>query len=156
MLAQFEMDDSWHEALDDDVPAPLDTVMRELFDAYRRADIEWILEHTDPDIEIAQPPELPGGNSYSGRGGLLDALLDWPRQWEQFRIEPQRIFAVGDDHIAIVAIHRVKARQIEIEVAAEIIWLMRWTGRCLSQWDMFMSVEAACEAARGRQRAAAM
>jgi hypothetical protein len=41
------------------MPPELAALTRELVDGYRRADIDWLLEHTDPDVEISQLAELP-------------------------------------------------------------------------------------------------
>ena len=148
LLAQPDTRDLWLAALDPDVPPTLAALQSEAFDAYERGDVEWILEHADPEVEIAQPPELPGARTYHGRDGMLEALLDWPREWENFRLEPRRVFAIDDESLIVIAIHRGRARQIDIDVEAEIVWLFRWRDRRLVWWPMFMTVEAAIEAAQ--------
>ncbi len=119
-------------------------------DAYRNADIDWLLEHADPDVEITQIAELPGARTYRGREGFIDALLDWPRQWQDFQIEPRRLFAVGDDHLVIASIHRGRPGEMDIEVEAEIVFLMRWRDRLMTDWNMFMTVDEAVAAAQAR------
>jgi ketosteroid isomerase-like protein len=129
------------------VPARLAALVRDAISAYRRANVEWILAHADPAIEIVQPPEFPDARTYHGRDGLLDALLDWPTQWQHFYLEPRRIFAIGEEHIVTVALHHGRAREIDIEVEAEIVWLTRWRGSRTIRWDMFMNVDDALRAA---------
>jgi len=89
------MDRDWLGSLDPDSPPWVVAWQRETVDAYRAGDLEWLLERTDPEIEIVQPPEIPGARSYRGLDGLIDALLDWPLEWEDFSVEPKRIFAPG-------------------------------------------------------------
>ena len=150
VLRDFEMDEAWEAAIEDGIPPELAGLLAEMLDAYRRADIEWLLEHTDPDVEITQIAELPGARTYRGCDGFVDALLDWPLQWQDFQIEPLRLFAVGDDHLVISSIHRGRPASVDIEVEAKIVFLMRWRDRLLTDWNMFMTVDEAVAAARAR------
>jgi ketosteroid isomerase-like protein len=150
VLRDFDMGEEWDAVVEDGIPGELASLQGELIDAYRRADVEWLLEHTDPEVEITQIPELPGASTYRGRDGFLDALLDWPRQWQDFRIEPLRVFAVGDDHLVIASIHHGRPASVDIEVQAEIVFLMRWRDRCMTDWNMFMTVDEAVAAAQAR------
>jgi ketosteroid isomerase-like protein len=150
VLREFDVGDEWKAVVEDGIPSELATLQSELIDAYRRADIEWLLEHTDPDVEITQLAELPDAKSYHGHEGFIDALLDWPRQWEDFRIEPRRLFAVGNDHLVISGIHRGRPRTIPIDVAAEIVFLMRWRDGRMTDWNMFATVDEAVAAAQAR------
>ena len=150
VLRDFDMGDDWDAAIEDGIPPELATLLDELLEAYRSADVRWLLDHTDPDIEITQIAELPGARTYRGCDGFVDALLDWPRQWQDFQIEPLRLFAVGDDHLVISSIHRGRPASMDIEVEAQIVFLMRWRDRLLTDWNIFMTVEEAVAAAQAR------
>lgn len=143
----------WQAVLDDDLPAPLATLARESLEAIGRGDVEWFLEHADPAVEIVEPSEFPAPLTYRGHDGLLEALLAWPGAWEHLEIELRRIFAVGDDQIVTVAMHRGRARHVDLEVEAEIVWLVRYRNSLMTRWDMFMNVEAALAAAHRREEA---
>jgi hypothetical protein len=78
---------------------------------------------------------------------MLDALLDWPLQWERFVLTPRRIFAVDDEWVLTVALHSGRAR-IGIEVEAEIVWAVRWRDRMIIRWETYLSLDAAREAVR--------
>jgi ketosteroid isomerase-like protein len=150
VLRDFDMGDDWDAAVEDGIPPHLASLLAELLDAYRRADVEWLLEHTDPDVVITQIAELPCARTYRGCEGFIDALLDWPLQWQDFRIEPLRLFSVGDDHIVISSIHRGRPASVDIEVEAEMVFLMRWRNRLLTDWNIFMTVDEAVAAAQAR------
>jgi ketosteroid isomerase-like protein len=150
VLRDFPMGEEWDAAIEDGIPPELATILGEMLDAYRRADIDWLLEHTDPNVVITQIAELPGARTYRGCEGFIDALLDWPLQWQDFQIEPLRVFAVGDDHLVIAGIHRGRPASVDIEVEAEIVFLMRWRDRLLTDWNMFMTVDEAVAAAQAR------
>src|SRR4051794_19167696 len=141
------MGDHWLEAIDPDLPEWMLAREREAADAYRTGDLEWLLEHTHPEIEIVQPPEFPDGRSYRGLDGLIDAILDWPREWEDFQVEPERIFALSDSQLVVAAVHRGRSREMEIDIEAEMVWLPTFEDRLMRRWDMFMSLDAALDAA---------
>jgi ketosteroid isomerase-like protein len=150
VLRDFDMGDEWNAAIEDGIPPELASLLDELLQAYRDADVEWLLEHTDPNIVITQIAELPGARTYRGCEGWVDALLDWPLQWQDFQIEPLRLFAVGEDHLVIASIHRGRPASADIEVEAEMVFLMRWRDRLLTDWNMFMTVDEAVAAAQAR------
>jgi len=141
------MDRDWLGSLDPDSPPWVVAWQRETVDAYRAGDLEWLLERTDPEIEIVQPPEIPGARSYRGLEGLIDALLDWPLEWEDFSVERKRIFALDDNRAIVIAVHRGRSRTMGIEVEAEIVRLFSLRDERVRRWDMFMSLDAALEAA---------
>ena len=57
---------------------------------------------------------------------------------------------MGDDHLVIVSINRGRPASMDIEVEAQIVFLMRWRDRRLTDWNMFMTVEEAVAAAQAR------
>jgi ketosteroid isomerase-like protein len=150
VMRDLDMSQEWDTVVEDGMPPELAAVTGGLIDAYRRADVEWVLEHAHPDVEITQLEELPDSKTYRGREGLIDALLDWPRQWQDFRIEPRRVFSIGPDHVLIVGIHRGRSGVIDIEVEAPIVFLMRWRDGLLTDWNMFPTVDEAVAAANAR------
>jgi ketosteroid isomerase-like protein len=150
VMRDLDMGDDWESVVDERIPPELATLSAGLIDAYRRADLDWLLAHAAPDLEISQLEQLPDAKTYHGHEGLIDALLDWPRQWQDFRIEPRRVFSVGDDHLLIVGIHRGRPGMIDIQVEAQIVFLMRWRDGLLTDWSMFPTVDEAVAAANAR------
>jgi ketosteroid isomerase-like protein len=150
VMRQVAARGDWEGAVDPDLPPELAELAEGIIEAYRRGDLEWLLEHTAPEVVIVQVPEIPDARTYTGHDGTVEALLDWPRQWEDFQIEPRRIFAVGDDQLVIVGIHRGRPQMIDIQVEAQIVFLQRWRDRRMTDWNMFLTVEEAVEAAQAR------
>ena len=52
LVAQLDTGDQWAAAMDPDFPPALAALHGEVFEAYRSGDVEWILEHADPEIVI--------------------------------------------------------------------------------------------------------
>lgn len=142
------MGDGWLATFDPDLPEWMATYQREVVAAYERGDLDWLLERTHPEVEIVQPLDLPDARSYHGHEGLIDALLDWPNEWENFRVEPVRVFSPGDDRLIIQAIHRGRSLKMGFEVEIEVFWLFVYEHRLTRRWDMFLTLEGTLEAAR--------
>lgn len=153
VLVSLAMGDDWEAAIEDEFPAALAALEREVIAAYRHGDVQWILDHADAAIELVQPPEFPDARTYRGLDGLLEGLLDWLGQWPHYRVTPRRIFAVGDDQIVTVATHSGRSRHVDLDVEAEMVWLIRWHERRMIRWEMFMSLENALEAGHRHEEA---
>jgi ketosteroid isomerase-like protein len=143
--AELSALEDWAAAIDPAMPETQRELQLELVQAYLSGDVDSIVEHAHPDLEILQVPELPDARSYHGREGMLEALLDWPLQWERFALTPRRIFAVDDEWVLTVALHSGRAR-IGMDVEAELVWAIRWRDRLITRWETYLTVEAALKA----------
>jgi len=55
---------------------------RQGFEALARGDLAWFDERTTPDLVVVQPPEVPDAKTYEGRRAIVEAMDDWPKQWD--------------------------------------------------------------------------
>jgi ketosteroid isomerase-like protein len=149
--AELSPREDWEAALDPAMDEAQRELQLEIVDAYLGGDVDSIVEHAHPDVEIVQAQELPGARSYHGREGMLEALLDWPLQWERFVLTPRRIFAVDDEWVLTVALHSGRAK-IGIDVEAELVWAVRWRDRLITRWETYMTVDAALAAVALQRR----
>jgi len=133
----------WETVIDPDMPPALHELTIETLRAYERADIEALIAGGHPDIVITQPAEFPDTQTYTGAEAVVDALLDWPRQWADFRIDPRRVFAPDDEHIVIVALHKGRPHSFDMQLEAEIAFLLRARDGLVTRWDMFLSTDEA-------------
>jgi ketosteroid isomerase-like protein len=137
----------WPSKFEGEMPPEVAEVMLRTFDAYVRGDIDALLRGVHPDVEIVQPKAFVDARTYSGHRGLVEALLDWPLQWEHLEIEPQRLFVEpapgGGYRVFSVAIHRGHSHAAGIDVEAEVVWVNTYVDGLLTRWDMYMSLEEA-------------
>jgi ketosteroid isomerase-like protein len=145
--AQLSPRDAWVDAIDPDMPEQQANLQLEFVCAYLTGDVEAILAHADPDVVITQAPEVPDARTYRGREGMLEALLDWPLQWERFALTPRRISSIDDEWVLTVALHQGRAR-IGLDVEAEIVWAVRWQNGLITRWMTYLTVGAALDAVR--------
>jgi ketosteroid isomerase-like protein len=143
VMRQVAARGEWEEAVDPDLPPELADLTQGIIEAYRRADLEWLLEHTDPEVVIVQVPEIPDARTYTGHHGTVEALIDWPRQWEDFRIEPERIFAPDSENLIVKAVHGGRPHSMDIEVEAEIVFVFHVRDGLIARWDMYLTLDEA-------------
>jgi len=151
VMRQMGIGRDWLAVADPDIPAHLMELITDALDAWERLDLDALIATCDPSLEIRQPREFPDAQTYTGPDALVDSLLDWPRQWDDFRMEPRRVFAPDNEHIIVVTVHRGRPRSMDMEVEAEITFLLRYRDGLNVEWDMFLSVDDALRKAAERR-----
>jgi ketosteroid isomerase-like protein len=127
-------------------------MLRSAYEAFNRGDMEGSRQIFDPEIELIQPAELPGGSgSYRGLEGLDRALAEALEAFEDYRMEPEE-FLVVDDQVAITVHLSGRGRQSNLEVDARVGHLATLREGRVLRWEVFLSPDAAV--AEMRKRAA--
>jgi ketosteroid isomerase-like protein len=143
VMRQVAARGDWQSAIDPSLPPELAEFAQDFIDAYRRADLDWVIDHTDAEVVIVQVPEIPDARTYTGHDGLVDALLDWPRQWEDFRITPERIFSPDTENLIVKSVHGGRPHSMDIEVEAEIVFVFHVPDGRVTRWDMYLTLDEA-------------
>jgi ketosteroid isomerase-like protein len=101
----------------------------------------------DPEIELVQPEELPGGaGTYRGYEGLQRALDEWLEGADFIHAEPEG-FALRQDTVVATVRLRSRGRHTGIEVDRRIGHLFRFRGERAVRWEVYWSPDEALEAA---------
>ena len=101
----------------------------------------------DPEVELVQPPELPGGGgTYHGYEGLQRALNEWLEASEYIHAEAER-FALGDDVVVATVRLRSRGRHTGMELDRRIGHLFRFRGERAVRWEVYWSPDEALRAA---------
>ena len=118
-------------------------LIEESYGAFARGDIEFLLEHSDPEIEIIESPSLPGAQTYRGREGLRRAIENWAGEWDEFRIDLERVIDAGRERVITVARHHGRSRSSGAVVETRVVNVH--TGRQGKgiRWEMFSSLDEA-------------
>jgi ketosteroid isomerase-like protein len=119
---------------------------RTAFEAFERGDIDWLQGMCTSDVVIVQPPEVPDPKSYEGSGAIAEMVNDWPRQWEDFRLEVTEIIDVSDDVLVSGARHTGRGRTSGIELDWEVFYVHRLRDGKLARMEMYLSREQALQA----------
>jgi ketosteroid isomerase-like protein len=100
---------------------------------------------------IVQLPEVPDAKTYEGRDAVIEAWEDWPKQWEDFRLDLIEIIDVSDDVLISVTRHRGRGRESGIEMDFEVFYVSYGRDGKVARMEMFFSREQALEAAGLRE-----
>jgi ketosteroid isomerase-like protein len=71
-------------------------IVRGLFDALGRGDIDTVVSHCDPDVEFASLLMYVEGAAYRGHDGVRRFFADQLEAWEIWDPRPERFEAAGD------------------------------------------------------------
>ena len=101
----------------------------------------------DPEIELTQPRELPGGTGvYHGYEGLEQALREGLEAFEYYHPEPEQ-FALGGDSVVVTVRLQARGRQTGMEVDARLAHLFIFRGERAVRWEIYLSPQEALKAA---------
>lgn len=101
------------------------TVVRNVYDAFRRGDIQAIFDALDPEVEFYQSDEIPWGGQYHGHkevGVFFQKLTSTIES----KVDPDQFVDSGDHVVAVGHTRgRVRATGKEFEVPAVHVWTLR-------------------------------
>jgi uncharacterized protein len=120
-------------------------LVRRGFDTFARGDLESFLGFVDRDIEISEPPELPGRRTYRGHQGLLDSMAAWAGQFEEFHAEPIRMIDAGDQVVVLVR-QRGRGKGSGAMVEQRFGYVLTIQKGKLIRWEAFNRFAEALEA----------
>jgi ketosteroid isomerase-like protein len=127
-------------------------LVRKVFAAFDRGDIEAVLRLCDEDIVITQPAEVPGIDPQQrGHQGVLEAFAIWPEQWDDFRVEVLGLTAAPADKVIANIRTLGRGRQSGVEVDMEFSFVFTVRDEKIIEWQLFLREDQALEAAGLRE-----
>ncbi len=123
-----------------------EAIVRRLFDAFNRLDIDAALAACDPAIELHSWSEGPDRQTYRGHGGMRAALDTWLESWEWMRVEITGIVEAGDRVVATLH-QRAAGRGSGIEVEITSFSVHTFRDRTVVRIELFTDRELALRAA---------
>ena len=121
------------------------------FEAMQRGDLAVFDGMTTPDLVLVQPPEVPDAKSYEGRDAIAEALDDWPKQWDNFRMDLIEVIDVDDEVAVLVTRHRGRGRESRIEMDFEVFYVNWGRDGRLARVEMFFDRRQALKAAESSE-----
>ncbi len=99
-------------------------VVRRSYEAYARGDPETSLAFFDPGVEFSQPADEPGGGTYHGIEGVVEAFANWQAPWDDYRVELEDLTDHGE-HVLARTRHHMRGKSSGVQVDKVIFQL--WT-----------------------------
>jgi ketosteroid isomerase-like protein len=92
-------------------------MLRGAYAAINRRDADWLIEHSDPNIEMHMSGVAGEPVLYTGAAGIREWFRDMAESWQSFEFVPEDIRDLGDRLFASV-IGRLRGRASGIDVDA--------------------------------------
>jgi ketosteroid isomerase-like protein len=120
-------------------------IVRDVFDAFTRRDVDALLDLCDPEIVFTPPTgRLTGRNEpYRGHDGLRTYLADVARLWQDLRSEPDECIELDD---RVLCTGRVYAWGVGRVIDAPAGWVWRIRDGLVVEGDVYETRRAAYEA----------
>ena len=100
--------------------------IRQMYDAYSRGDYAAGLSCLDPEIEFSQPTDEPGGGTFHGHEGVIEAFTKWTGAWNDYRVEVEDLTDLGDCVLAKTRHYgRGKGSGVAVEQEIFQLWTLR-------------------------------
>jgi uncharacterized protein (TIGR02246 family) len=98
-------------------------LVRGVFDAINRRDVQAVLDAYHPDADMSTlTSELVQGKAYRGHSGIREYFSSFADVWEKLRLEPQDIHDLGD-RILVVGRWSSVGKESGAEVESPAAWL---------------------------------
>jgi len=128
-------------------------VVRGIYDAYRRGDLDAVVAAADPEIRCYDRADRPGATVYRGHDGLRAFAESDSDVFENVAYEPCDFLHADDEHVVVRIRQAGRGRASSVPVAERIVnvWKLR-DGRCI-ELRIFSTDREAFEALGVRPRA---
>jgi len=75
-------------------------VVRRMMDAFLQADFETALASYDADVEW-DGTNLPDGQVGRGHEAILNHMIRWADQWDEWNVEVERVIDAGEEQVVV-------------------------------------------------------
>ncbi len=124
-------------------------VVRDLYVAFQRGEVEVLLDLMSPDIEWCEPdnPFNPAAGTRHGRAGFLEWLRIGQQSEEILMLEPRQFLAAGDS-IAVVGHMKCRAKPTGRTYESDFVHLVTFKDGKIARFQEFFDTYIAGEAFR--------
>ena len=84
-------------------------VVRRMLDAFQQGDAAAALACYDPNVEW-DGTNLPDGRIGRGHDAILDHLVRWADQWDEWTVDVERIIDAGNERVVVLIRERGRSR----------------------------------------------
>ena len=120
-------------------------VVRQMYDAFSRGDLDGALNYLDPEVTIDATHRVDGRIG-RGREKVPAILAEWLGTWDEWREEVEDIRDVGD-RILVVSTQRGRGKGSGIEMVNRFGMLYEMRSGKIIRWRIYDELSEALEAA---------
>jgi ketosteroid isomerase-like protein len=100
--------------------------LRRGYEAWNHGDVESVLGLVHPEMAWSPGEEAPEAGRFTGRDGFAAFITSWSESFDEFRLEPEEMTAVGD---CVIVVLRQSGRGagsgIELDIRTVHVWTIR-------------------------------
>ena len=119
-------------------------IVRAAYDAVSRADLDAVGELVAHDVELIDP-DLPGGGTFRGPGGIRQFVQQWLDAFEELEIDLERLVPAGDKVVACLHQRGRSRSGVPVEMRDGHVWTI--AGDRVTRVELYLTHEAALAAA---------
>ena len=101
-------------------------IIRRLVEAFNDRDIDSMVEHMQPDVELHPLRAQLERKAYRGHDGLREMLADFDQDWEYVQVDAEEYRDADDEVVVLGRLHgRGRASGVELDVPMGFVWTLR-------------------------------
>jgi ketosteroid isomerase-like protein len=110
-------------------------IARRAYDAFARADLDGLIEHTHEDVEVRTVTgAVAHGEPYRGHEGLAEYLRDADRLWDEIELQPHEFVELDDKRVLVLG--RVRTRRGTARTDLPSAWLWEFEGELVRRMSI--------------------
>jgi ketosteroid isomerase-like protein len=114
-------------------------IVRRAFEASAEGDVSVWFQAADPDIRVHPRSDEPdAADEYRGLDGLMDYLMNWYGNWDDYEVDPIEIIDAGK-HVLVVARERGRVESTGVEVEEDFNHSFVLRDGKVVEWHMYNS-----------------
>ena len=121
-------------------------IVRGAVEALQAGDDERVLAHFHEEIEIHEPPDMPGASVRRGHSGYRESRVSLEETFRAIAYEPVEFIDAGE-RVLVVVRYQGRARHSDLPVDLLVYWLYAFRADKVIRVDMFFERAEALEAA---------
>jgi ketosteroid isomerase-like protein len=120
--------------------------LRAMIDDFDASGVEAALEHIHPEVTWNAPPEWLEKRVYEGHEGIRELAASWEANFEEYRLEIERLVDLGPDRALALVRQRGTIPGSGVEVEQAVAFIAEIREGLIYRVEVFFSWEAGLEA----------
>ena len=125
--------------------------LRGMIDDFAAGGVDASLEHIHPEVSWNAPPEWLEKRVYYGHDGIRELAASWEANFEEYRLEIERLVDLDSDRAFALIHQRGTIRGSGVEIEQPVAFIAEIRDGLVARIDVFFSWEAGLEAAGLRE-----
>ena len=120
-------------------------VIESAYSAFRKGDIEAVLQYFAESAEIVVPESLPWGGNYEGPEGMRTFIAKSLDHFTEFKAVPEKVLGADDNHVIVVARNSGRTKSGN-RVEQTVVWVYQLREGAITSARVFSDTAAILEA----------